>query len=231
MTMSPLHRMLYSVKLMISGYGYGAIVCWGGLLFVLINADRWSIGNADPATIVAVMSIGFPLFNILLFASLFAEDMEERTFGLLFTYPQKAAWLLLERIAPALLLSMLVYWSCVVSAHFALVRLSADQIWDIGKQVWPANLYLSMLALLCSLAGRGVLAGLGAAAGYWMLELMTMGKWTGALFLFQNVFHSRKVSVADNAVYLTAAAAVYMGLIVLLFVSGRRRWYRQEGSD
>jgi len=226
MIVSLMHRTWYSAKLIMSGYGYAAIIYWILLLAVLTNVERWSIGNADVATIIAVLLIGFPLFHILLFAGLFAEDMEERTFGLLFTYPHKTVMLLLERIAPALFLSVAAYASCLVCAHYLLVPLTADQIGEIGKRVWPANGYLALLALLCSLAGRSVLAGLGVAAGYWMLELITMGKWTGPLFLFQNVFHNRDVSTWENAAWLTSAAAVCMGLSVIVFVYGRRRWVR-----
>jgi len=218
-----LYRMKYSAKLMLSGYLYGAFVYLIVLLTVLANAERWSIGVADISTVTSVLLIGLPVFNILLFSNLFAEDLEERTLRLLFTYRLKSTELLIERVMLASFVSLAAYAICLSTAHWMLVRFSADGLWDVSRQVLPATIYLSIIALLFTLVGRGALLGLGAGIAYWMLELTTMGKWTGPLFIFQQVFPTQNVKLGDNALYVTLVAAVCFALCVLMFTIGKRR--------
>lgn len=107
MTAPLLHRMKYYVKLLLSGYFYGAVAYWALLAVMLANVESWSIGKADLHTLSAVLVIGFPLFNIILFAGLFAEETEERTLRLHYTYRHRPVWVLLEKIALASLILLL----------------------------------------------------------------------------------------------------------------------------
>jgi len=223
MTAPLLHRMKYSVKLLLSGYFYGAVAYWALLAVMLANVESWSIGKADLHTLSAVLVIGFPLFNIVLFAGLFAEETEERTLRLHYTYRHRPVWLLLEKIALASLILLLAYTVCLIVAHVLLLPLTAQELWEVTRHVLPANVYLASLSLLFSLVGRGVLAGIGAGVGYWMLELTTLGKWTGPLFLFERVFPTGSANLSDNGLYLTLAGMGCFGLCVLVIGFGQRK--------
>jgi len=220
---SSLRRLRYAAKLMLSGYGYGALAGLAVLMTMLANAEKWELGQANADTVIAVLAVGFSLLLIVPFSSLFGEEMEERAFGLLFTYPSGGFRLLLERIAVAYLLAAVALSLCLLTVHFTLVRLSLEQVWTIVGKVAPACLFLSGLSLLAGLAGRNVLTGLGVGIAYWMFELMTRGAWTGDLHLFQAVWPTRAISASDNGWLLLAAAAVWLIGSFVLMTAGKRR--------
>ncbi|WP_256760718.1 hypothetical protein [Cohnella sp. WQ 127256] len=218
-----MRRMFYSGKLMLSGYLYGAFILLFGLLFILVNMESWEIAQANVASIITILMIGLPLFNILLFTNLFAEDMEERALDLVFTYPHRAHYLLLERIVFALIIATIAFGLSLLTAHFTLLHLSYENLWEITKRVVPVNAYLSGLSLLLSLIGRNVLIGLGAGISYWLLELMTMGKWTRALHLFQGIWPTQAVTLDNNGLFLLFGSMGWLAGSIILFTVGKRR--------
>jgi ABC-type transport system involved in multi-copper enzyme maturation permease subunit len=216
-------RLWYSGKLMLSGYGYGALALLTLMLVLIANVESWEIGTADADTVTAVLTIGLPLFLIALFSNLFGEELEERAFGLLFSYPSRAYRLLLERIALALVIGAIALGLCLLVVHFTLFRLHADELWTIGKRVVPVCAFLSGLSLLASLVGRNVLAGIGIGIGYWMAELTTRGAWTGDLHLFQGIWPTRQVALHINGALLLLAATGWLAGCLLLMTVGKRK--------
>lgn len=218
-----MRKIVYSCKLMQSGYLYGAFLYGIGLLMIVANVENLGMGEAELRTLCSILLLGMPLFTILVFSNLFSEDMEERALGLIFTYRQKAVALLLERMLVAVFLTLLLYGLCLATAHYRLLPLSSADVWEVSKTILPMNLYLASLSLVFSLIGRNVLAGLGASIGYSILEILTMGRWTGKMFLFHYVWPGRVIAYADHALYLLSASAACIVLCLYIFTYGKQR--------
>ncbi|BBI35188.1 hypothetical protein KCTCHS21_45870 [Cohnella abietis] len=218
-----MRKIVYSCKLMLSGYLYGALLYGIGLLLLLANTKELGIGEAELHTLCSILLLGMAPFSILIFSNLFSEEMEERALGLIFTYRQKAVTLLIERVVVAALLTVLLYGLCLVTAHYRILKLNSTDVWEISKMILPANLYLASLALFFSLIGRNVLVGLGVGMGYFILEMMTMGQWTGPMFLFQSIWPKGVISLEEHSLYLLFASVVSMVFSILIFTYGKHR--------
>lgn len=218
-------RWRYTFKLMMSGFLYGAFAVLLLLLLLIANVENWSLGKADLPTIHAIMLFGLPVYAILLCANMLAEDLEERTFGLLLSYRLRPLLLLLDRLLIVLLLMVLAVGLCLAAANFFLFELRLRDVGVLSARVLPVMLLLGMFSLLLTLVGGNMLLGLGAGLGYALFELMTMGNWTKSLFLYQSVFLNQQVEPANNQIYITAIGAALLVLCTCIFVQGRR-WRR-----
>lgn len=96
-----------------------------------------------------------------------------------------------------------------------------DDWWALMRAAAPASLFIGAVSATASLIGRNVLVGLGAGIGYWIMELLSHGKWTGPLYLFQSVWPNKGIDDDNNALLLVCGAAVLVCLAAVTVVKGK----------
>jgi hypothetical protein len=238
-------RMGYHLKVMWSGYWIGAIAV---LVFsAVLAANAGSLGFMMPERDVqkAVFAVTTPVFAALSFSAVAAEELEERVMRLLYTFSFPAVYVILEKIAICLIL---LTAGISVSAAAAVASLPAtaeagvglpevlderDAITPVNGDAWdawrtlvraaaPSSLFIGAVSAAASLIGRNVLVGLGAGIGYWILELISHGKWTGPLYLFQSVWPNEGIDNEINALLLCSAAGALVCIAAGIVAKGKQ---------
>lgn len=217
-----MRRMFYAWKLMLSGYLFSAIAAGLILVVISVNIERWRFGSAGIDSILTMLCICVPIVTIILVSNLFAEDFEQEAFMLMYTYPVSKAALFAERCLVALIAFTIYIGLFLGSIHLWLFELSYNDIEKMMRTAVPVNVYLGGIALLGSLAGRGVIIGLGAGCGYWLVDFITQGLWTKQLYLFQPIWPIQNVDTNLNLRFVFALGLIYVLLAFLVFIFGKR---------
>ncbi|RXZ77847.1 hypothetical protein EBB07_27655 [Paenibacillaceae bacterium] len=221
----------YSGKIMMSAYFITAMLIVASTIIVIFQFEAWHFGTASPASLQLLVTVMLPLATILLAAGLFAEEFSGQLFALIWTYPFTPGRLLLERLSLLLMLMVLQLALAIVSIYWSPAQLSLQQLWEIAYLAWPTHLFLAGLSLMCSLLGRGALAGLAGGLIFWLAETITKGTWTKALFLFQPVWPRDQVATSDNRLLLISGAVACFVLAYGIFQLGRRYLIGKEEGN
>ena|SRR5690625_2678268 len=85
-------------------------------------------------------------------------------------------------------------------------------------------LFLSGITLLIASLAENWLAGVFAGGLYWMIDLISDGRFTGNFFLFARTFPSETLLPDLNRWLLLAVGAATSTVAVVLFGQNRTRW-------
>jgi putative effector of murein hydrolase LrgA (UPF0299 family) len=218
-------RISYSIRIMLSGSLWGAFLI-SILLAISISHPSWiELEQRSLHSLIFLMLIVMPVIAIVIFANSFAEELEEKLSKLLYAYPFKMLYVILERIGLCLIFLLVCFALSLLGGYLGGISLSWHDIGYAAWRVFPASLFLGALSLLVSLLGRNMLAGLGAGVGYWFLELTTQGQWTGKIFLFQSIWPlNNSTSQNENSLYLLLIGFALLTAAVFLFHKART-WF------
>jgi ABC-type transport system involved in multi-copper enzyme maturation permease subunit len=224
--MSTLYRRIsYSMKMMLSGSLWGTFLI-SILLAISISHPSWiELEQRSQHSLIFLMLIVMPVIAIIIFANSFAEELEEKLSRLLYAYPFKMLYVILERIGLCLILLLVTFALSLLGGYLGGISLSWHDVGYAAWRVFPASLFLGALSLLVSLLGRNMLAGLGAGIGYWFLELITQGQWTGRIFLFHSIWPiNETISQNENSILLFLIGFTLLTAAIVLFHKART-WF------
>lgn len=214
-------RMYYSLKLMLSAYFIGALALAVILSIVTVNIEQWHFNIASVDTLIMMFTVAFPLVTVMLTGNMFAEDLEERVFPMIWTYPVRKWLFLIERVV-VLVIILAVYFAATLGAiHYGLMELTQSQVWDIIKYSGPTHLCLAGITLLSTLLGRNLLTGIAVGTGYWLIEVITRGQWTKKLFVFNSVWSLENVDLESNLWWVFGLGCLLIALSAGMFIAGR----------
>jgi len=208
-------RMHYHLKVMRGGYLAGAAAVPALSAVLAMRAGSFGLAVPAPDLQKAVMVLAMPLFAALVFPLFAAEELEERVMRLLYACPIPAAVIMLEKIAVCL---MLLAAGIGLSAAVA----NGDGWWPLMRAALPASLFIGSVSAAASLIGRHMLVGLGTGVGYWIVELITRGRWTGPLHLFHPIWPKEGMDGGANALALSSAAGTLFCFTIMMVVWGKR---------
>jgi putative effector of murein hydrolase LrgA (UPF0299 family) len=211
-------RISYSIRIMLSGSLWGAFLI-SILLAIFISDPSWiELEQRSLHSLVFLMLIVIPVIAVVIFANSFAEELEEQLSRLLYAYPFKMLYVILERIVLCLIFLLVSFGLSLLGGYLGGISLSWHDIGYAAWRVFPASLFLGSLSLLVSLLGRNMLAGLGAGIGYWFLELTTQGQWTSKIFLFQFIWPVHlSTTQNENSLYLLLIGFTLLTVAIFLF--------------
>jgi ABC-type transport system involved in multi-copper enzyme maturation permease subunit len=211
-------RINYSIKIMLSGSLWGSLLI-SVLLAISISHPEWmELQQRSLHSLIFLMLIVMPVIAIVIFANSFAEELEERLPRLLYAYPFKMPYVILERIGLCLIFLLVSFALSLLGGYLGGISLSWHDIGYAAWRVLPASLFLGALSLLVSLLGRNMLAGLGAGVGYWFLELTTQGQWTGKIFLFHFIWPIHlSTTQNENSIFLFLIGFILLTVAIYLF--------------
>jgi putative effector of murein hydrolase LrgA (UPF0299 family) len=211
-------RISYSIRIMLSGSLWGAFLI-SILLAISISDPSWiELEQRSLHSLIFLMLIVMPVIAVVIFANSFAEELEEKLSRLLYAYPFKMLYVILERIGLCLIFLLVSFALSLLGGYLGGISLSWHDIGYSAWRVFPASLFLGALSLLVSLLGRNMLAGLGAGVGYWFLELTTQGQWTGKIFLFQFIWPVTATTTQnENSLYLLLIGFTLLTVAIFLF--------------
>ncbi|WP_227013906.1 hypothetical protein [Paenibacillus psychroresistens] len=191
-----------------------------------ISHPKWiGLEQRDLHTLTFLMLLVMPVIAIVIFANSFAEELEERLPRLLYAYPFKMLYVILERIGLCLILLLISFTISIIGGYLGGIPLSWQDVNYVAWRIFPASLFLGALSLLVSLLGRNMLAGLGAGIGYWFIEMTTQGQWTGKIFLFQFIWPvAAATSQIENSLYLLLLGLALFTAAIFLFHKARA-WF------
>jgi hypothetical protein len=214
-------RMLYGWKLMLSSYLFVSLLLALSIAVTLFFMETWQVASAELNSIMIFLCVVAPVFTIVLFANLLAEDFEQQVFPLTFTYSEPSLLILIERVIVGVLI-LFVFWSTLLwIADARIMDLSNEEFTFIMKAAVPTHLFFAGLALLVSIVGRGVLAGLAVGVGYWLADFTSRGTYTGELYIFQSIWPNKDVSDL-NSIWIYIASAAFFTMAMLSFAYAKR---------
>lgn len=208
--------MYYHLKAMWGGYWAGAIAVLAFSVVLAVNAGSLGFEMPERDAQKTVMVLTMNVFAALVFSAFAAEELEERVMRLLYACPVPAAYVMLEKIAICLILLMAGVSACAAAAS------GGDDWWPLMRAAVPASLFIGAVSAASSMIGRNVLAGLGAGIGYWSVELLTYGRWSGSLYLFQSIWPNERIDGGVNALLLCSAAGMLFGLVAVMVARGKQ---------
>lgn len=210
-------RVGYSLKVMLSGSLLGVFLL-ALILATFVAQPHWlGFEQRGLHEMLTLMLLVMPVMAVVIFANSGAEELEEKLLRLLYAYPYKMLYVILEKITICLICLLVIFALNIGVAHLGFITLSWEDVIYLGWRALPATLFLGALSLLVSLLGRNMLAGLGAGVGYWFLELITQGKWTNHLYLFQAIWPINKTTQNENSLWLLLIGCIMLLTAVLLF--------------
>lgn len=219
-----LRRLYYSFRLMFSSYFIGGAALAILLVIVTVFIEKWQFARATFDTVLLMHTIVLPLVTIIFTANAFAEELEERVFPLVWTYPVRKWALFVERASSLLIILTLYYAASIFAVHMWLFELTRAQVWDLLRLAIPTHVFLGGMTLMFSLIGRSLLTGLAAGGGYWFVELITRGQWTKkSIFLFEPVWKLGFVDEIVNRWRVFGLGLLWFTVSLVLFILGRRR--------
>jgi ABC-type transport system involved in multi-copper enzyme maturation permease subunit len=217
-------RVSYTLKVMLSGSLLGAFLI-SILLTIIISHPEWiGLANRDLHTLLTLMLIVMPVIAVVIFANCFAEELEEKLLRLLYVYPYKMLYVILEKIAICLICLLINFALNVWVADLWVIALTWDDVIYILWRILPATFFLGALSLFVSLLARNMLAGLGAGFGYWFLDLTMHGQWTQKLYLFQSIWPIITTTQNDNSRFLLFIGSALLTAAILLLHKART-WF------
>lgn len=214
-------RAWYALKLMFSGYFIGAVILGLSFTVVTVQIENWHFASASMNSLITMFTVVMPLFTIVLTANAFAEELEELTFPLLWTYPAIKWLLLLERLLMVILLVAFYLMMSLWAVHYWLIELTKEGIWEIVRAALPVHAIFIGITLLFSLVSRNMIAGLAAGTLYWLVEMITRGTWTKKLYLFQMVWPIEGYDPLEQNWWILSIAIALTAMSVIVFVFGR----------
>jgi ABC-type transport system involved in multi-copper enzyme maturation permease subunit len=217
-------RVSYSLKVMLSGSLWGAFLI-SFLLAIIVTHPEWvGFEHRDMHTLLTLMLIVMPVIAVVIFANSFAEELEEKLLRLLYVFPYKMLYVILEKIVLCLIFLLFSFVLSLWVGHLGGIALTWHDVNYAAWRILPATLFIGALSLLVSLVGRNMLAGLGAGIGYWFLELATHGQWTKKLFLFQSIWPINTTTQNENSLFLLLSGLVLFTVAFYLF-HRTRLWF------
>lgn len=217
-----LRRLRYSFRLMFSSYFLGGVAL--AILFgvATVFIEEWQFAWATFDTVLLMHTIVLPLVTIIFTANAFAEELEERVYPLVWTYPIWKWALFVERAAALLLILAVYYGASILAVHMWLFELTRSEVWDLIRLAVPTHVFLGGLTMMFSLLGRSLLAGIVAGGGYWLMELITLGQWTKGICLFEPVWKLGVVREEVNRWWVFGLGLLWIVISLMLFMYGRR---------
>lgn len=198
-----------------------AAFCYPVLLFMiclLLQPLGIVQGGVPVRLILQMYEITFPLVAVVLYSYLFAEEQEEGIWLWLPALSLSMTGFFLQRwllVTIPLLVQYLLSW--VLLRGLVAPIPAADFIVIVGAPI----ALLGNLALFSALIGRSALAGLALPLCYWALEIGSLGKVTGPMFLFLG-------SLGGDSYSLWTNRAVFWIVAVLLWLFSWWRMHRRR---
>lgn len=152
--------------------------------------------------------MAFPLFGVLLFSQLLAEDVERQVLPWLRTLPFPMWRLLLERWLIGICLLLIVYLLSLQAIDAYVLPLPAGETLSL----LAPTLVLSHLALLLTIVGKNSVIGIAVSLFYWAFELMSNGSVTRWVYLYHASYPKFGVVHDINRVLLWSMAALLLAL-------------------
>lgn len=213
-------RLRFHLRITSGGLYWGA---WCGIIaiiFVILSLRHYLGFPPDWPLLLRIASASLPVYTILVFVNVIAEELEQRLLGYLYTLPFSVPRLLVERLLLAVA-GMLLAWAALVGAvSIALGAFPLRDLLTASALVLPGNVLLGLAALLAALFGRSIVAGLLPAFIYYLAEL-TSRNWQGPLFL---IWRELPASGSEALSYsLSVAAAALIAFALLLLASTRMK--------
>lgn len=208
-------RYRYHIRLMATALTGAGVLLAGGILLLACNLVRFGFveQEAEIRHLALLYGWGFPLASIFLWAPLFAEEQEEGVLQWLFALPfHRVLWL-----AERWMLGMLLTASLYFGSAAVLDRVVLELPWRyFAVDLFVPAVWVGQLALLAALIFRSTAGGLGAALGYWCLEVLSRGAVTGDAYLFRAAASGQSSGTVFLAGYVGLAAVCTAGCALLL---------------
>lgn len=211
-------RWRFHLRITSGGLFWGA---WCGIVAifcVMLSLGPYLGHPPEWPLLLRIASASLPVYTILVFVNVIAEETEQRLLGFLYTLPFSVPRLLVERLLLTVA-GMLLAWAALVGAvSIALGAFPLRDLLAASALVLPGNVLLGLAALLAVLLGRSIVGGLLPAFVYYLAEL-TSRNWPGPLFL---IWRELPASDAEALAYsLSVAVAALIVFALLLIVSTR----------
>lgn len=179
--------------------------------FAAIQWWLWTQDDVTPRLIqlIRAFELILPLAAALASAHLMAIEREEGFHELRRSYPEHPWRLPLLRTGGALLLTLLT-----LAAGAALFRLGYGP-YPVDETILPAlapTLFLLGVSLLVGNLTASYWVAAGTAMGWWFLEILTRGGYTGLLFLFNETWPLDEVDPLANRWWLAALGLALLGI-------------------
>lgn len=143
------NRLGYSIKVMLSGSLNGAIfICI--LLAIIVSHLEW-VGFDQPNLhiILILMLLFMPVIATVIFANSFAEELEEQLLCLLYAYPYKMLYVILERILFCFIFLLISFATILWMGQLGGVDLSWNDVMYAAWRILPGTLFLGAFKFTC----------------------------------------------------------------------------------
>lgn len=206
----PLVNVRSHLRIISNGMFWSAWLFAIAMAIVILILQQFTGSPIPLSTMMKTLSISLPVFTVLMFANLMAEEIEQRLFAHLFTLRYSVARLVSERMLIAIVSLFLVWavWSLCVT--IAMPQLGTTALLKITMVIVPTNLLLGMVVLMATLVGKNVVVGLICGFSLWLVEIMGRGwHWPIRLTWYQ---------VPDHEMGRIAYSLLLMGLFIFIWL-------------
>lgn len=216
----PKSRTYYEIRISLGPSGLiplGLLPAYAMLQYLVWNRE-WALPRLE--TLVQSFELILPLAIALVAAHIPVVEREEHLQELQATFPEPLWQTALIRTCLTLVMGVLT-----AGVGMLIFRLGFGE-YSLTSTVLPAvapTLYLTGMSLLVSRLAGSYWAGAGASLGYWFLEVVSRGNYTGSLFLFARSWPPGEVDYAQNRWWLAVIGTLL--LLGQVWISDRR-WGR-----
>ncbi|MBD2865590.1 hypothetical protein [Paenibacillus oceani] len=156
--------------------------------------------------------VASPVFSILIFSQLMAEDMESKVMMWLKSLPIRTWSFLLERWLIGMTLVLLVFTVSIQLISWFVITLDFKHFM---LSILAPSMLLGHLALLLTVLGRNGVIGMAVPLFIWVLDLLTNGRILFSLYLFNESFPKFGIDPQWNRALIWVCAASFLVLSVL----------------
>ncbi|MFC3771532.1 hypothetical protein ACFOSW_22945 [Paenibacillus sp. GCM10012303] len=208
-------------KIISSGIVWAAIAFAAALAVICFYLPELGlVRTVTVKNIRIAYEVAFPVFTVLIFSQLLAEDMESKVMLWLKSLPIHTWSLLLERWLMGVALVLIVYAGSILSiSRFVIPLEFGDFMWSI----LAPSMLLGHLALLLTVLGRNGVVGMAVPLFYWVMEMLTNGQITVSLYLFNESFPKFGIDPQWNRTLIWICSACLLVLSVFAMSSRFRK--------
>ncbi|RKN64435.1 hypothetical protein [Paenibacillus ginsengarvi] len=200
----------YHIRLMSSGLFWGGWICVVLAMVAIANMGSLTKTWPNMPLLITVLSASMPVFTILLFAGVLAEETEKRLLPHLYTLPSSLLRLLIERVIIVAVFGLLAWGGLLLCSGFVMKSFTLRDMAHITSLVVPANLVFGLFVTLAVLLGNNTIAGLIPGFVYWFAELV-FPSWGGPFRLIWR-------KLPDSPLLVMKHSFTMFGLIIIVFL-------------